>query len=96
MGVFKLAAGICLGLLAFVAVVGVLNLLALKAAEEQLRQGSVPRFGAHLATDQVCVSGTVVRRARQSNGTLMAVQLLEFGRPVACSGEFRLADQQGH
>jgi len=92
MGVLKLASGICLGLLAFVLVLAVLQRFSEKAAVESLRVAETPRLGVRLAQDQECISGTVIRRSRQSNGTLMAVQVLEFGRPVACSGQFRLAE----
>ena len=100
--IFKLAAGIFLGLFAFVLVMGALQNLASKKAMEDLEkqmqlanqhQGVVPtatsRAGEKLASGEECVSGTVVRRSIK-NGVPTAEQVLENYRPIPCAEGHRL------
>jgi hypothetical protein len=99
--VFKLAAGIFLGLTAFVAVKGVMQRLAQQRAidefDRQMRTlgASGPadppasrRAGEKLAGNEECIAGTVVRRSRR-NGVPAAEQVLENLRPVPCEDDHR-------
>ncbi len=60
-------------------------------SQEKQRQQQASYDAAHaLKVGEACVGGTVVAQTWQANGTPSYVQVLESGRPVACSGDRRL------
>lgn len=92
MGVFKLAAGVCLGLCGFVLVLLLVQELQQRRALAQSHERLHPTPTVRLSSGQQCVSGTVVERSRQQDGTPVAFQPLEFGRPIRCEGDWRVPD----
>lgn len=72
-----------------------------RVAQEQLHQQTLAKekhdrdqaayAAAHaLKPNEACIGGSVVSQTTQPNGTSAYVQVLEFNRPVPCSGDRRL------
>ena len=59
-------------------------------ADARQRADAAARASVRLKAGQECVGGTVVQRFTTRDGTQAAAQLLEFGKPVPCSGQYRV------